>query len=106
MLRATSVVSICTFLLVGCAGSQLGLENNRRPELAYTAPTNPPAKPIAFNLNGSVEQVVGRLMKALDGPRFGITHVNDETGVITAVYRADPEDFIDLWFVRSDAERW
>jgi hypothetical protein len=83
------------FFLAGCAGDQIGLQSGRAPGVGYTAPANPPAKPVTFNLNGSVEDVVAQLVNALDGPRFGITHVNRRRGLVTAVYRADPEDFVD-----------
>lgn len=95
MLRAASIILASVIWLAGCAGNQLGIESGKRPELSYTAPVNPPATPIAFNLNGSVEQVVARLVRALAGPRFGITHVDERKGLITAVYRADPEEFVD-----------
>ncbi|MGI9435925.1 MAG: DUF4384 domain-containing protein [Geminicoccaceae bacterium] len=95
MFRTASCLLIGFFVLAGCAGDQLGLSGGQTPKVGYTAPDNPPAKPVSFNLNGSVEEVVAQLVNALDGPRFGITHVNRRKGLITAVYRADPEEFVD-----------
>lgn len=95
MLRNAVWISILALFLAGCAGNQLGLESQREAKIDYTAPTNPPAKSVALDLNGTTSDVIAQLVRALDGPRFGITHVDERRGIITAVYRADPEEFID-----------
>ncbi len=95
MLRAAPYFLIGFLALTGCAGERIGFEGGGLTRTSYTGPENPPAKPVRFSLNGPVDEVTGRLVNALAGPRFGITHVDRNRGLITAVYRADPEDFVD-----------
>ena len=104
MLRTVPYILVGLFMLAGCAG-QVGFTGGLLPKVSYSGPTNPPVKPMSFSMDGSVDEVIDRLVDALDGPRFGITHVNPNRGLITAVYRADPEDFVDcglLNFTASD----
>jgi hypothetical protein len=101
-------VFLFSLLLVGCASNEsAGPAFKQLPDVSYAAPTSRPVPASAFTVDGSVAETVGRLVESLNGPRFGITHVDRQAGVITATFNADPDDYLDcgeLTLVSSQGE--
>ena len=89
-------VLISAVLLAGCASNDGGKTSFKQmPTVDYRAPTNPPAPAVIFDVPGSVPQTVAKVIESLNGPRFGITHVDQQRGLVTATFEADPDDFLD-----------
>lgn len=83
-------------ILSGCSlESPRGLLGNQRPSINYEKPKEPPSGTATFDIDGSADDVLELMIEALAGPRFGITHVDRDRGLITAVYQADPSKFVD-----------
>ena len=97
MARQVTSLSIMTMLALGgcAAGSPEPPTFTQIPVIAYDAPSSKPGAPARYQTNGSVAEVVGQIVEALNGPRFGITHVDRQEGVVTASFRADPDDYLD-----------
>jgi len=110
MARHVTRFSILAMLaLGGCASSSPEQPVFKQiPTLSYDAPNSEPSAPAVFNTGGSVPEVVGQVVDALNGPRFGITHVDRQKGIITATFRADPDDYLDcgsLTAISSEGEQ-
>jgi hypothetical protein len=97
MARHVTCFSVLTLLALGACASS-GPEEpafKQIPDVTYEAPSSNPGAPTRFNVAGSVPEVVGKVVDALNGPRFGITHVDRNRGVVTATFRADPDDYVE-----------
>ncbi|MGI9494172.1 MAG: DUF4384 domain-containing protein [Geminicoccaceae bacterium] len=109
MIKIKTPVLVLSVLLVGCAS-----DNNvsaptfkQLPDVAYKAPESPPAPARIINVEGTVPETVNTVVESLNGPRFGITHIDRRRGIITARFRAEPDDFLDcgeLILVSSQGE--
>ena len=99
---------LLALMLVGCASNESAKPAFKQlPDVTYSAPVNQPVPPAQFTVVGSVAETVGRLVESLNGPRFGITHVDRAGGIITATFEADPDDYLDcgeLILVSSQGE--
>lgn len=95
-MKTKAPVVILSVLLAGCASSGGGKQTFKQlPDVTYRAPTNPPAPSTIADVEGTVAQTVAKVIESLNGPRFGITHVDQSKGLITATFEADPDDFLD-----------
>lgn len=101
-------VLILSVILAGCASDESAKPAFKQlPVVTYTAPTDPPAPAAIFNVQGSVTETIDKVVESLNGPRFGITHVDRRAGIITATFEADPDDYLDcgeLELVSSQGE--
>ncbi len=65
------------------------------PVVTYLAPERSELAEETFTVNASVPDALDQIVDALDGPRFGITHLNKQTGLLTARYNGDPSPFVE-----------
>ncbi|MGI9386890.1 MAG: hypothetical protein ACR2OX_05620 [Methyloligellaceae bacterium] len=86
---------ILSITLVGCASNDNAPSFKQLPDVAYTAPANAPAPARIINVEGNVSETVSTVIESLNGPRFGITHIDRQGGIVTARFKADPDDFLD-----------
>lgn len=95
-MKTKAPVLMLAVLLAGCASNQGGEATFKQlPSVSYRAPVNPPAPAIIYDVQGTVPQTIANVIESLNGPRFGITHVDQRRGLITATFESDPDDFLD-----------
>ena len=103
-----------SLILAGCSSSELEQPVSRSltvaqqpPKVDYATPIDRPARVTPFTVEGSVPEVVDRVVAAFGRSGFTIDHVNRDLGIVTATFRADPEDYVDcgeLSLSRGDGE--
>jgi len=95
MINMKTPALVLSILLVGCASNESGPTFTQLPDVAYKAPADPPASARIINVDGTVPEVVGTVIESLNGPRFALTHIDRQRGIVTARFQADPDDFLD-----------
>ncbi len=71
------------------------LSGDQAPRVDYQPPQNAPLGAVSFDLDSAADDAVDRIVSALAGPRFGITHIDRAKGIVTATYRTDPLAYLD-----------
>ncbi len=85
-------------VLVGCETTQppqAAPPVLQAPAVTYVAPEPSALAAETFVLDAPVPDALAQIVDALNGPRFGITHLDERTGLLTASYSGDPSPYVE-----------